>query len=83
MTQPKRHHYVFVARCGCPIGLVERREGPKAVNCTTEDQAWDRMYDTRAEEREARARGVRVELVDHSTYVREFYPKMTQACTHG
>jgi hypothetical protein len=41
------------------------------------------MYDTRAEERQARANGVRAEYVDHATYSREFYPRMTEKCPHG
>jgi hypothetical protein len=73
----ERRHYIFVARCGCPIGLVEHGRW-----CGSEDAAWDDMYDTRAEERAARARGVRVEFVDHATYVRDFYPLMTKPCTH-
>jgi hypothetical protein len=40
------------------------------------------MYDTRAEDRAARAEGVHVVHVDHATYVREFYPRMTARCPH-
>jgi hypothetical protein len=76
--QAERRHWVFVYRCGCPFGLVEESSNYKA-----EDDAWDAMYDTRAEERQARARGVRAEFVDHATYERDFYPRMTQKCTHG
>lgn len=76
--QSERRHYVFLLRCGCPFGLVE-----EGRHCTNEDDAWDSMYDGRAEERAARARGVRVHYVDHATYEREFYPLMTTRCPHG
>lgn len=79
--QSERRHWVFVYRCGCPFGLVEAAllgEVEKA-----EDGAWDAMFDSRAEERRARNGGVRAEYVDHATYEREFYPRMTQKCTHG
>jgi hypothetical protein len=76
-AQADRRHYVFLLRCGCPFGLAE--ETPR---CQSEDDAWDAMYDTRAEERQARARGVRVVYVGHETYEREFYPRMTQKCPH-
>lgn len=72
-----RRHFVFIARCGCPTGLVEQSQ-----ECLTADDAWDEMYETRAQERHARTMGVRVELVDHPTYTREFYPLMTKECTH-
>lgn len=74
----ERRHYVFVARCGCPTGLVEQGSW-----CKSEDEAWEQMYETRAEERSARARGIRIEFVDHATYERDFYPLMTKPCTHG
>jgi hypothetical protein len=77
-AQADRRHYVFVYRCGCPFGLVE-----EGTFCKSEDDAWDAMYDTRAEERQARANGVRAEYVDHATYSREFYPRMTEKCPHG
>ena len=75
--QHLRRHFVFVDRCGCPFGLAE--ETPR---CKDEDAAWDSMYDTRAEERAARARGVRVVHVDHATYERDFYPLMFKTCPH-
>jgi hypothetical protein len=75
MSDPKsRTHHVFVERCGCPIGLVS--------GCPDEEAAWDAMYETRAQERAARGRGIRVEFVDHDTYQREFYPLMIQRCPH-
>jgi hypothetical protein len=77
MNQATRNHFVFVARCGCPTGLVEQSR-----ECLTADNAWDDMYETRGQERDARSRGVRVELVDHAAYVREFYPLMTKGCAH-
>lgn len=73
-----RSHYVFVAPCGCPTGLVEQTEG-----CLTADDAWDEMYPDRSDERAAYGRGVRVELVDHAAYVEHFYPLMSQTCTHA
>lgn len=76
--QSERHHYVFLEACGCPFGLVEassRTEGGPA-RIADEGAAWDEMYDTRAEERAARSRGVRVVHVDHATYEREFYGRM-------
>lgn len=76
--QAERRHWVFLRACGCPFGLVE--QGRWAQD---EDAAWDSMYDSRGEERAARARGVRAEFVDHATYERDFYPRMTQKCTHG
>ena len=77
--QSERRHYVFVAKCGCAIGLVEHRKGV----ATSEDEAWDFIYDERAEERTARSRGIRVKFVDHATYERDFYPSMLRPCTHG
>lgn len=76
--QSDRRHYVFLNRCGCPFGLVEEGEW-----CTSEDDAWNSMYDTRADERAARSRGVQVRYVDHAAYEREFYPLMTTRCPHG
>lgn len=76
--QAERRHYVFVYRCGCPFGLVE-----EGTFCKSEDDAWDQMFDERAEERRYRAAGVKAVYVDHATYSREFYPRMTQDCTHG
>lgn len=75
--QAERRHWVFLYACGCPFGLAE--ETPR---CKSEDDAWDAMYDTRAEERAGRAGGVRVEFVDHATYEERFYPLMTQTCPH-
>ncbi|WP_250029735.1 hypothetical protein [Paractinoplanes maris] len=76
--QSERRHWIFIYRCGCPFGLVE-----ESTSYKSEDDAWDAIYDTRAEERQARAVGVRVEFVDHATYERDFYPHMTERCTHG
>ncbi|GGN39698.1 hypothetical protein FHR83_006661 [Actinoplanes campanulatus] len=75
--QSERKHWIFLDQCGCPIGLVEESRFYK-----TEDAAWDGMYDTRAEERAARARGVHTVFVDHATYEERFYPRMTKRCTH-
>jgi hypothetical protein len=72
-----RHHFVFVESCGCPFGLVEQGSW-----CRDIDQAWSRMYETRAKEREAHRRGVQAVLVDHATYVAEFYPRMLARCPH-
>lgn len=76
-AQADRRHWVFLSACGCPFGLVE--QGRFAED---EDAAWDAMYDTRAEERAARGRGVVTRFVDHETYWREFYPRMTAKCPH-
>jgi hypothetical protein len=76
--QSERKHWIFLYRCGCPFGLVEESRFYK-----TEDDAWDGMYDTRAEERAARAAGVHTVFVDHANYEREFYPRMTERCAHG
>ena len=76
--QSERRHWVFLYRCGCPFGLVE-----EGAFCKSEDDAWDSMYDDRAEERRHRAARVTAVYVDHTTYSREFYPRMTQTCTHG
>jgi hypothetical protein len=79
----KRRHFVFVAACGCPFGLTEERlHQARSKGVTTEGEAWEDMYDTRAQERAARDRGVRVVHVDHATYEREFYPLMTRPCPH-
>jgi hypothetical protein len=75
--QSERRHWIFLHRCGCPLGLVEQ-----GTTYKTEDDAWDAMFDTRAEERQARADGMRVEFVDHATYERDFYPRMTKRCPH-
>jgi hypothetical protein len=80
----ERHHYVFLKPCGCPIGLVEASArapgGPPRI--ADENAAWDEMYDTRAQERDARARGVHVVHVDHAQYSRELFPKMSRGCPH-
>lgn len=73
-----RNHFVFLDPCGCPLGLTEDRPRVR-----TEDQAWRDMFETRGEERQAAARGVRVEHVDHDTYTRRFYPLMTRPCPHA
>jgi hypothetical protein len=77
LPQAERRHFVFLHRCGCLFGLTEYRHG-----VTTEDEAWDDMYETAAEGRAATLRGVRVVHVDHATYSREFYPLMLTPCTH-
>lgn len=81
----ERHHYVFLLPCGCPEGLLEatpRRPGGKP-QVADEDAAWSEMYATRAEERAAHTRGIRVVHVDHGIYARDFYPLMTGRCPHG
>lgn len=75
--QSERRHYVFLDRCGCPFGVAEETD-----HCKTEDDAWDMLYDTRAEERAARAQGVRVEYVDQAAYERNFYELMKSGCKH-
>lgn len=72
-----RHQFVFLYRCGCPLGLVE---GSYAVD---EDGAWDVFTADRREERRFRAAGVTVVHVDHDTYSREFYPRLLTQCPHG
>ncbi len=74
-----RHHYVFLAACGCPFGLVE-----STYRNLSEDAAWASMYDRRRQAiQAARARGVHVVHVDHATYVREFFHLMTGPCPHA
>jgi hypothetical protein len=73
----QRRHFVFVDVCGCPLGVAERRPGVRL-----EDAAWRAMYETRAAERAAAARGVRVVQVDHATYVHRFHPQMSVPCPH-
>jgi hypothetical protein len=80
-TNDQRHHFIFLNPCGCPFGLVEGKVG-RYGSAADPDAAWDAMYDTRAEERAALARGVRVVHVDHATYEREFYPLMSARCPH-
>lgn len=85
--QEERHHYVFLRSCGCPFGLVEasprKPNGPPRL--ADEGAAWDEMYDTRKEERAARSAGVHVVHVDHATYERQFYERMSPKyrCPHG
>lgn len=76
----ERHHYVFLNHCGCQFGLVEA--GWTGHN--TEDDAWNQMYDTRAEERAARARGVQVVHVTHAEYCEKYYERMSPKyrCPH-
>lgn len=74
----ERSHFVFLYRCGCPFGLVE-----KGRWCADENAAWDSMYDTRAEERTARSAGVTAVHVGHAEYVAKYYDRMTARCTHG
>jgi len=82
----ERHHYLFLEPCGCPFGLVEasanKPGGPPRI--ADEGEAWDEMYDTRAEERAARATGVRVVHVDHATYESDYYDRMSPSypCPH-
>ncbi len=83
--QDERHHYLFVLPCGCPEGLVEASalsaDGPPRI--ADEGEAWEDMFETRAERRAARARGVRVVHVDHATYERDWFELMRTPCTHG
>lgn len=76
--QSERSHFVFLKRCGCPIGLVE-----KGRFCVDEDEAWDSMYDTRAGERAARERGISAVHVSHAEYTATYYTRMTAPCPHG
>lgn len=76
-AQEDRRHWVFLNPCGCPFGLVEQ-----GANYRDEGSAWDGMYDTRAEERQARAKGVTSVFVDHATYEREYYGRMAKPCPH-
>lgn len=76
-TTDTRNHYVFTAACGCCIGVVD------ADGRTTEDSAWRGIYETRAEERAAAARGVTVRRVDHGTYARDHYPSHLAGCNHA
>ena len=75
----ERSHFVFLSKCGCPFGLVERTDRW----CRDEDGAWDAMYDTRAEERAARAKGVTLVHVSHAEYTATYYDRMTARCPHG
>lgn len=72
-----RHHFLFLHGCGCPFGLCEQ-----LPTCRDEGEAWELMYDTRAKAKKARDQGVHVKLVDHDTYCREYYPRMTARCSH-
>lgn len=72
-----RHHFMFLHKCGCPRGLVDRIAG-----CRTEDDAWDLMFEDRRAERRARADGITVKLVDHEVYSRDYYDRMTGRCPH-
>lgn len=76
--QHQRRHFVFLLACGCPYGLIE--EGPRV---DTEKAAWRDIYGSARAQRAARAAGVRVEHVDHATYERELYPRMTLDCPHS
>ncbi|MFI5895659.1 hypothetical protein ACIA5D_36745 [Actinoplanes sp. NPDC051513] len=76
--QSERRHWVFLYRCGCPFGLIEESTFYK-----DEDDAWNGMFDSRADERRARTAGVQVVFVDHAAYERDFFRRMTQLCTHG
>lgn len=82
--QSERHHYVFLRPCGCPEGLTEasarRPGGPPRL--ADENAAWNAMYETRAEERAAHARGVTCVYVDQATYERDYYPLMLATCSH-
>lgn len=84
--QSERRHYVFLEACGCPFGLIEasarKPGGPPRL--ADEGAAWDDMYDTRAEERAARAAGVTVVHVDHATYERDYFEAMRSGhCPHA
>lgn len=46
--------WIFRDACGCAFGLSDIT----SVRDTSEASAWRRMYDTAAERREAKARGV-------------------------
>jgi hypothetical protein len=77
-------HYVFLRPCGCPEGVTDasptRPGGPPRL--ADENAAWTDMY-TRAEERDARRRGITVVHVDHATYERDYYPLMPAwTCGH-
>lgn len=82
--QAERHHYLFLFPCGCVSGLTEasarKPGGPPRI--ADEDAAWDDMYETRVEERAARACGIRVVHVDHATYERDYFHLMTGPCPH-
>lgn len=47
--------WIFREACGCAFALSDVRRG-----VTTEDQAWNSIYDTAAEQRDAARRGVTV-----------------------
>lgn len=73
----QRHQFVFVKSCGCPLGVVE------GSYAKTEDGAWDMVAESRKEEREMRAAGVRVVHVSHAEYVQRYYaPMMAERCEH-
>ena len=72
-----RRHFMFLRPCGCPVGLTDQRD-----KVQTEADAWESMYPTRGEERDARDRGIHVRLVDHATYRQEYYHLMLKPCTH-
>lgn len=76
-TDAERTQFVFVRPCGCPIGLIEGSYGK------TEDGAWDRFADDRADERRLRNAGVRVLHMSHVEYREKWYPRMVKGCTHG
>ena len=87
VPQEQRTQWVFRLPCGCPVGLVEGtrivKQRPVTVATLTEDEAWDRFADTRAEERDLRRRGVVAEHMSHARYSAEMYPLMLARCPHG
>lgn len=77
-TMYGRHHFVFLYACGCPFGLVEA-----TYSNIPEEAAWLLLYDRRRRDvAAAKARGVTAVHVDHATYERDFFPRMTTPCPH-
>lgn len=71
-----RDQWIFTLPCDCPVGVMEGTEA------RDEEEAWEEMYEPHEGE-EARERGVQVRLISFNEYTTDYYPQMSQQCTHG
>jgi hypothetical protein len=75
-TSPGRHQFVFVARCGDPVAVVE---GQRRM---TEASAFNEVYANANERSRAFSAGIRVLHVSHEEYMRTWHSKMLAGCPH-
>jgi hypothetical protein len=73
-----RDQWIFVRRCGCPVGVME------GYLADTGDEAFLEMYDNPPQVQAAKERGIDTRLISWSEYEKNYFERMrpTYRCPH-